>query len=120
MLASTQSTFHTLKNQKGYINIKIKKRTVFMLSIHTASTGPSQMIHFLSSFVSFEHCLTIVLRIPSVHSCVFSSNEPYSWPIVMLFGLRITRRVVVKLPMPSHAVSASAKICGRRDGGQFG
>ena len=61
-------------------------------SIHTASTGPSKIIHFLfsdPSFKLFTQSLTILGTRPSFHSFVIGLNSPYSSPAVMLFGLSI-------------------------------
>ena len=88
----------------------LSSKTVFMFSIQIASTGPSHTIHFLSSLSSFVQVRTIVERIPSVHSCVFSSKLPYSWPIVIDLGFIIVLLVVLKNPIPLQAVSASARI----------
>mmetsp|Transcript_37224 Transcript_37224/g.88179 ORF Transcript_37224/g.88179 Transcript_37224/m.88179 type:complete len:242 (-) Transcript_37224:575-1300(-) len=100
-----------MRSLDARVSVLLSSITVFMLSIQIASTGPSQMIHFLSSFVSLEHMRTIVERIPSVHSCVFSSKEPYSCPIVIAFGFMITRFVVTRPgrlnSLHAHCASAS-------------
>ena len=48
-------------------NILLSSKTVFMFSIHKASTGPSKIIHFLVSLVSATFVLTKAATIPSVH-----------------------------------------------------
>mmetsp|Transcript_15451 Transcript_15451/g.43930 ORF Transcript_15451/g.43930 Transcript_15451/m.43930 type:complete len:222 (-) Transcript_15451:444-1109(-) len=58
----------------------LSSRTVFMFSIHTASTGPSRRIHCRWLRSALAAWRTTSARIPSVHSCVFSSKSPYSWP----------------------------------------
>ena len=80
----------------------LSSSTVFMFSIQMASTGPSKTIHLLSPASAR---LLVVLRawrmstepMPSVHSCVCRSNSPYSWPIVIDFGLRMYAMTFSKL-----------------------
>jgi hypothetical protein len=66
----------------------LSSRTVFMFSIQMASTGPSKSIHFRLELSSLMQMRISTQRMPSCHSCVFSSNLPYSCPIVMDLGLR--------------------------------
>ena len=47
-----------------------------MLSIHTASTGPSNTIQNRWPVVSSQHERKMTARIPSVHSCDTASNSP--------------------------------------------
>mmetsp|Transcript_41518 Transcript_41518/g.94534 ORF Transcript_41518/g.94534 Transcript_41518/m.94534 type:complete len:201 (+) Transcript_41518:75-677(+) len=57
----------------------LSSSTVFMLSIQIASTGPSQLIHFLalSPFATELHASrTMVEMMPSVHSFVSWLNSP--------------------------------------------
>eukprot|EP00967_Tisochrysis_lutea_P013818 scaffold15484_cov30-Tisochrysis_lutea.AAC.4 len=58
----------------------LSSRTVFIDSIHKASTGPSKTIHCLSVESCSADSLTAarykIGMMPSVHSCVFSSNWP--------------------------------------------
>src|SRR4051794_9777623 len=69
------------------VRILLSSITLFMLSIHRASTGPSNTIHFSHTLVSSAQDLKIVLRMPSAHSKVDRSYAPYSSFRVMLLGL---------------------------------
>mmetsp|Transcript_2371 Transcript_2371/g.7898 ORF Transcript_2371/g.7898 Transcript_2371/m.7898 type:complete len:256 (-) Transcript_2371:555-1322(-) len=77
----------------------LSSSTVFIDSIHRASTGPSKTIHCLSVESCSADSLTAaryrIGMMPSVHSCVFSSNWPYSWPMVTDLGLRTYCLVVL-------------------------
>jgi len=66
----------------------LSSSTVFMLSIHSVSTGPSNNTHLRSGVASLEHTRMMLASTPSCHSCVLGSNCPYSWPMVMLLGFR--------------------------------
>mmetsp|Transcript_20190 Transcript_20190/g.46843 ORF Transcript_20190/g.46843 Transcript_20190/m.46843 type:complete len:278 (+) Transcript_20190:1568-2401(+) len=60
-------------------SVLLSSSTVFMLSIQIASTGPSQLIHFLalSPFATELHASrTMVEMMPSVHSFVSWLNSP--------------------------------------------
>ena len=62
--------------------ILIKKLTVFIDSIHMASTGPSQQIHFLAvspSATALHASRTIVEMMPSVHSIVICHVHELSY-----------------------------------------
>jgi hypothetical protein len=72
------------------VRILLSSITEFMLSIHIASTGPSNMIQFSSGFSLSAHVLKMVERMPSAHSNVERSYAPYSSSSVMLLEL-ITR-----------------------------
>ena len=61
-------------------NFLLSSSTVFMFSIQIASTGPSNMTHFLSEVVEAAAWRYIVDMMPSCHSRVFGSNSPYIWP----------------------------------------
>ena len=67
----------------------LSSSTVFMFSIHSASTGPSNVTQFLLSVSSLTLSRTSVGTRPSVHSCVAWLTSPYSSPIVMLFGFSL-------------------------------
>ncbi|TNN40904.1 hypothetical protein EYF80_048921 [Liparis tanakae] len=58
----------------------LSSSTVFMFSIHTASTGPSNMYHFFSLSMEDAPPRITEERIPSY--------SPYSCPMVMALGLR--------------------------------
>mmetsp|Transcript_66781 Transcript_66781/g.204408 ORF Transcript_66781/g.204408 Transcript_66781/m.204408 type:complete len:204 (+) Transcript_66781:670-1281(+) len=51
--------------------------TVFMFSIQTASTGPSNTNHLRSSVWFLANSRKSTATIPSVHSCEISSKHPY-------------------------------------------
>ena len=117
----------------------LSSSTVFMDSIHSVSTGPSNTTHLRSSFcaeanslcrreekkVKVNTCtlrhlslslpyLKVLATTPSVHSCDIGSNCPNSCPIVMLLGL-ITRYIVLyssiwSLSFNKVSVSASTSI----------
>lgn len=59
-------------------NILLSSSTVFKFSIHNASTGPSNSIHFFVSVPSATLVLTIAATIPSVHSLVRTLVYPKS------------------------------------------
>mmetsp|Transcript_145720 Transcript_145720/g.254335 ORF Transcript_145720/g.254335 Transcript_145720/m.254335 type:complete len:248 (+) Transcript_145720:7857-8600(+) len=68
-------------------SILLSSSTVFMFSIHTASTGPSNVIHVRARVPSPRAVVRAMLeRMPSVHSCVVSFTSPYSSPIVTDLG----------------------------------
>lgn len=64
----------------------LSSSTVFMFSIHTASTGPSKQIHFLSGVSDSAQSLISIASTPSDHSCESASKTPYSWFYVIDFG----------------------------------
>mmetsp|Transcript_29793 Transcript_29793/g.97522 ORF Transcript_29793/g.97522 Transcript_29793/m.97522 type:complete len:222 (-) Transcript_29793:388-1053(-) len=64
----------------------LSSSTVFMFSIHSASTGPSNTIHVRSSPASRAAARMMVDASPSDHSSVSGSNSPYSSPMVMHLG----------------------------------
>ena len=79
--------------------------TVFMFSIQTASTGPSNRTHFLSGLVSVAMSLNSLASTPSFHSWLMGSNWPYSWPIVMLLGFIthiLTLHVLLAIMLLAH------------------
>jgi len=51
----------------------LSSSTVFIFSIHKASTGPLNIIHFLVGVPLLEHLLNIEANIPSFHSFVITS-----------------------------------------------
>ena len=67
----------------------LSSNTVFIDSIQIASTGPSNNTQCLSLLVSFTVSLIMNAKIPSNHSCVYSLNEPYSYPRLMDLGFII-------------------------------
>ena len=67
----------------------LSSNTVFMFSIHTASTGPSKINHFLSSVVDDACSLNELARTPSDHSWETGSKQPYSSPMLIDLGLII-------------------------------
>ena len=83
-----------MRSELARHSVLLSSSTVFMFSIHTASTGPSKMIHFRFSLPSFRQptqSLTSLGTMPSFHSLVCRLNSPYSSPAVMDFGFS-TRR----------------------------
>lgn len=68
----------------------LSSKTVFIFSIHTASTGPSNMTHFLSyRSASSAHFLMIMAATPSDQLFVLGSNLPYNWSEVIDLGLSL-------------------------------
>lgn len=61
----------------------VSSRTVFKLSIHKESTGPSKSIQKALPLVSLVHFYTILPKTPSCHSWVYS---PYNCSKEMDFG----------------------------------
>ena len=53
-----------LKQYDG-ITFLLSSKTVFMFSIHTASTGPSNIIHFLKSVVLEAYSRNVLAKIPA-------------------------------------------------------
>jgi len=78
-----------MRSPLGRHSVQLSSSTVFMFSIQMASTGPSNITHFLSSVVSPTACRMSVEASPSVHSLVSRLYSPYSSPILMHFGLRM-------------------------------
>eukprot|EP00835_Amoeboradix_gromovi_P001563 NODE_73_length_23464_cov_0.600171.p8 type:complete len:139 gc:universal NODE_73_length_23464_cov_0.600171:16478-16894(+) len=60
------------------VSVLLSSRTLFKFSIHTASTGPSNIIQIFSPFL-FKVLRHIALNIPSVQSFVLESNLPNIW-----------------------------------------
>ena len=79
--------FKKIKN--WFSTFLLSSSTVFMFSIQTASTGPSNNIHFLSSLCETACSRKDTASTPSDHSWETGSKLPYSWPIVIDFGLII-------------------------------
>jgi len=59
-------------------NFLLSSRTVFIFSIHPASTGPSNTINYLSLDYDVAHLRYISPKIPSVHSLDTGSEYPYN------------------------------------------
>ena len=88
----------------------LSSSTVFMFSIQTASTGPSNMTHWRSLPVSMAQFRKMTASTPSDHSCVLSSKLPYSWPALMDLGFIVCMTTFSKgSPRSAHVVIASAK-----------
>mmetsp|Transcript_10880 Transcript_10880/g.24732 ORF Transcript_10880/g.24732 Transcript_10880/m.24732 type:complete len:295 (-) Transcript_10880:5133-6017(-) len=95
--------------------VLLSSSTVFILSIQMASTGPSQITHFLEVSVAATPIRTIVAIKPSVHSLVMRLNSPYNSPMVIALGLRTDLWTVSYLsasgPLSScRAVMASDRV----------
>ena len=75
-----------MRSPEFSVSILLSSSTVFMDSIQSVSTGPSNTIHFFS-FVSMEQTDRMMYdRIPSCHSRVARLYVPYSSSIVMDLG----------------------------------
>lgn len=70
-------------------NFLLSSSTVFIFSIHTASTGPSKTTHYLSSVLSCAHSLIIIAMTPSDQDLVSGSSRPYNWSLVIDLGLSL-------------------------------
>jgi hypothetical protein len=68
-------------------NFLLSSSTVFMFSIHKASTGPSKINHFRFGSIEEAKFLNFTGNTPSNHSWDTESKEPYNWSIVIDFGL---------------------------------
>ena len=65
----------------------LSSRTVFISSIHSASTGPSKTNQSRSKACFLAHILKVLANIPSVQSLDIGSEKPYiSWTVID-FGL---------------------------------
>mmetsp|Transcript_33633 Transcript_33633/g.54487 ORF Transcript_33633/g.54487 Transcript_33633/m.54487 type:complete len:288 (+) Transcript_33633:3700-4563(+) len=99
--------------------VLLSSSTVFMFSIHSASTGPSKITHFLSVDSSVTHCLTMLAMRPSVHSFDTRLNSPYSSPMVMALGFMECRCTTSwlgsVLPSFFSCVNASARVLSTVD-----
>lgn len=89
------SYLNLIRSELARQRVMLSSSTVFMFSIHRASTGPSNTIHsfFFGSQVSSSYTVLTVRIIeeasPSTHSYVNGSTSPYSSPIETLLGLSI-------------------------------
>mmetsp|Transcript_24998 Transcript_24998/g.71875 ORF Transcript_24998/g.71875 Transcript_24998/m.71875 type:complete len:207 (-) Transcript_24998:4357-4977(-) len=90
-------------------SILLSSSTVFMFSIHTASTGPSSMTHCLLLCSAVAAKRTAKAKMPSVHSCVFSSKSPYNSPCLIDFGFILCISTGKYKSPSATAASASAK-----------
>lgn len=78
------------------VRILLSSMTEFMDSIHIASMGPSNKIHFSAGRSSSEHCLKIVDKMPSFHSKVDKSYAPYSSSNSIDFGCEKERTFLLR------------------------
>ncbi len=67
----------------------LSSSTVFIFSIHSASTGPSRTMNYLSDGGAREAFLKTSPKIPSVHSLDIGSEYPYRNYIGTDFGFMI-------------------------------
>ena len=67
-----------MRSPLSSVSSLLSSSSVFMLSIHSVSTGPSNRIHFWSGLSSLHTVRMMRARIQSCQSCVASSKEPYS------------------------------------------
>ena len=67
-----------IRSPLSSVSSLLSSSSVFMLSIHRVSTGPSNRIHFWSGLSSLHTVRMMRASTPSCHSCVPSSKEPYS------------------------------------------
>lgn len=65
----------------------LSSRTVFIDSIQSVSTGPSRTTHFSFVFSLLQQRRRTAAMIPSDHSRVFRSYDPYSSLLSTVFGL---------------------------------
>jgi hypothetical protein len=68
-------------------NFLLSSKTVFIFSIQSAVTGPSNTIIYRSGDTLAAHDLKIFARIPSDHSLEIGSEYPYSSFIETALGL---------------------------------
>eukprot|EP00834_Sanchytrium_tribonematis_P006512 NODE_486_length_6930_cov_0.478846.p2 type:complete len:122 gc:universal NODE_486_length_6930_cov_0.478846:5093-5458(+) len=78
-------------NRSPFANVRVllSSSTEFRFSIHTASTGPSNMIHMFSPFL-FKVLRHKALKIPSVQSFVETSSLPNIWKSKIDLGFILT------------------------------
>ena len=88
--AAEQQMVESITSLKNHFSIH-SVFTVFMLSIHSVSTGPSKTSQWRSSDVSRIDWRISDDASPSVHSCVSRFISPYSSPIEMALGFRMYR-----------------------------
>jgi hypothetical protein len=68
----------------------LSSSTVFIFSIQTASTGPSNTTHLRSGISPMVASSRIILgKTPSVHVFVSLSKRPYNCQLVMLLGFNL-------------------------------
>ena len=65
-----------MRSPLSSVSSLLSSSSVFMLSIHSVSTGPSNRIHFWSSPSSLHTVRMMRASTPSVHSCVPGSKQP--------------------------------------------
>ena len=70
-------------------SVMLSSSTVLRLSIHSVSTGPSNITHCRLSSSMFALSRMMVEARPSAHSAVSSLNSPYSSPMEMDFGFKM-------------------------------
>ena len=87
----------------------LSSRTVFMFSIHRASTGPSSTSHLRREERSPAQARKVTASTPSVHSCVAGSFWPYSCPMVTDLGLMTYVSTSSCPSCPSACILVSAR-----------
>lgn len=78
-----------MRSPLGRHSVQLSSSTVFMFSIHTASTGPSSTTHLRSGVVSDTAARMMEDARPSVHSFVRRLYSPYNSPMLMHLGLSV-------------------------------
>mmetsp|Transcript_14199 Transcript_14199/g.2283 ORF Transcript_14199/g.2283 Transcript_14199/m.2283 type:complete len:201 (+) Transcript_14199:461-1063(+) len=73
----------------GKVRILLSSKTVFKLSIHRVSTGPSHIIHVLFLLFLLLHFCHIVENTPGIHSSVIGIFLPYSSSAVIALGFSL-------------------------------
>jgi len=67
-----------MRSPLSSVSSLLSSSRVFILSIQSVSTGPSNRIHFWSELSSLHSVRMMRASTPSCHSCVPSSKDPYS------------------------------------------
>mmetsp|Transcript_19725 Transcript_19725/g.46343 ORF Transcript_19725/g.46343 Transcript_19725/m.46343 type:complete len:524 (+) Transcript_19725:528-2099(+) len=81
----------------------LSSSTVFIDSIHAASTGPSNTSQNLSLVLSLAHLRNWVASTPSLHSCEARSNSPYNLPretdLGLMMGVCTRKYALAAMPL---------------------
>ena len=127
---SSTSNMTRFVSARGMISPELRQSfllsssTVFMFSIQMASTGPSNIIHLMFSCVTpvslvsgCEMWRMSTAPMPSVHSPVARSKEPYSWFIVIDLGLSLYTRTFSKpeIHSPLSSLQRDMADCSTRN-----
>mmetsp|Transcript_5801 Transcript_5801/g.17737 ORF Transcript_5801/g.17737 Transcript_5801/m.17737 type:complete len:318 (-) Transcript_5801:1272-2225(-) len=78
-----------MRSPDSRVSSLLSSSVVFIDSIHSVSTGPSNRIHFWSGDSSLHTVRIMRASTPSCHSCVAESKQPYSSSLDSASGLMV-------------------------------